>query len=51
LRPRDFKLAERCLGRLATVARQQWRIGDAREPGAGAAGGLVSALRASSVRG
>ena len=40
LRPADFALAERCLGRLAQVARQQFGRNFAKEPGAGAAGGL-----------
>ena len=46
LRPRDFALAERCLGRLARVARQQFGRDFAREPGAGAAGGLGFGLLA-----
>ena len=46
LRPRDFELAERCLGRLARVVRKQFGGDFAREPGAGAAGGLGFGLRA-----
>jgi glycerate kinase len=40
LRPQDFTQAERCLGRLARVVRKQFGRDFAREPGAGAAGGL-----------
>lgn len=40
LRPQDFALAERCLSRLARVVRRQFGRDFAREPGAGAAGGL-----------
>lgn len=43
---RDFALAERCLSRLADVARQQFGRDFAREPGAGAAGGLGFGLMA-----
>ena len=46
LRPPDFALAERCLGRLATVARRQLGCDFARQPGAGAAGGLGFGLLA-----
>jgi len=46
LRPQDFLLAERCLGRLARVVRQQFGHDLAREPGAGAGGGLGFGLRA-----
>ena len=46
LRPQDFRLAERCLGRLARVVRKQFGRDFAREPGAGAAGGLGFGLRA-----
>ncbi len=42
----DFALAERCLGRLARVVKQQFGYDFAREPGAGAAGGLGFGLRA-----
>jgi glycerate kinase len=40
LRPQDFTLAERCLVRLARVVKRQFGRDFAREPGAGAAGGL-----------
>jgi glycerate kinase len=40
LRPEDMKPAEAALRRLATVLKQQHGLGDLREPGAGAAGGL-----------
>ena len=40
LRPADFPRAERCLRRLARVARRQFGRDYARAPGAGAAGGL-----------
>jgi glycerate 2-kinase len=40
LRPEDFKLAEKCLGRLASVLKAQHGIDNARTAGAGAAGGL-----------
>jgi len=46
LGPRDFVPAERCLGRLADVVRRQFGRDFAREPGAGAAGGLGFGLRA-----
>ncbi len=46
LRRQDFKLAERCLGRLARVVRKQFGCDFAREPGAGAAGGLGFGLQA-----
>jgi glycerate kinase len=46
LRPRDYVLAERCLGRLALVVRQQFGGESARAPGAGAAGGLGFGLLA-----
>ena len=45
-RPQDFALAERCLGRLARVAARQFGRDIAREPGAGAAGGLGFGLMA-----
>jgi glycerate kinase len=40
LAQKDFKLAERCLDQLATVATRQLKLDCAEEPGAGAAGGL-----------
>lgn len=40
LRPQDFRKAECCLRRLATVLKQQHGLEAARNPGAGAAGGL-----------
>ena len=40
LRAQDLALAERCLGRLARVLKQQFGRDVAREPGTGAAGGL-----------
>jgi glycerate kinase len=46
LRPRDFALAERCLGRLAWVVRRELGRDFARRPGAGAAGGLGFGLMA-----
>jgi glycerate kinase len=46
LREQDFALAERCLGRLAQVVRQELRHDFARDPGAGAAGGLGFGLMA-----
>jgi glycerate kinase len=46
LRPRDFVRAERCLGRLAKVVKQDFGRDLARTPGAGAAGGLGFGLRA-----
>jgi glycerate kinase len=44
LRPGDFPKAERCLRRMAAVAKSS-RHGGAAEPGAGAAGGLGFGLR------
>ena len=46
LRPQDFGLAERCLGSLARVVQRQFGRNFAREPGAGAAGGLGFGLLA-----
>lgn len=46
LRPKDYALAERCLGRLAQVVRKQCGKEFARVPGAGAAGGLGFGLLA-----
>jgi glycerate kinase len=46
LREQDFARAERCLGQLARVVRQQLGRDYAREPGAGAAGGLGFGLMA-----
>jgi len=46
LRPRDFALAERCLGRLAHVVHRELGRDFARMPGAGAAGGLGFGLMA-----
>ena len=46
LRPQDFALAERCLSRLARVAKAQLGRDFSREPGAGAAGGLGFGLLA-----
>jgi glycerate kinase len=46
LRPRDFALAERCLRRLARVVKRQFGHDFARQPGAGAAGGLGFGLLA-----
>ena len=46
LQPEDFGRAERCLGRLARVVRQHFDHDFAREPGAGAAGGLGFGLLA-----
>jgi glycerate kinase len=46
LRPQDFALAERCLGRLARIVKQQFGRDFARAPGAGAAGGLGFGLLA-----
>ncbi len=45
LRPEDFPLAERCLRRLAKVVSEQLQNSCAKEPGAGAAGGLGFGLR------
>ena len=42
----DFKLAESCLGRLASVMKRQFKHDFAREPGTGAAGGLGFGLLA-----
>jgi glycerate 2-kinase len=46
LRPQDFAPAERCLGRMAQVVKEQFGRDFAREPGAGAAGGLGFGLLA-----
>lgn len=46
LRPADFRKAEACLGQLARVARQTFGRDWARQPGAGAAGGLGFGLAA-----
>jgi glycerate kinase len=46
LRARDFALAERCLGRLARVVKQQCGHDFALQPGSGAAGGLGFGLLA-----
>ena len=46
LRPRDFALAERCLRRLARVVKRQFGHDFARQPGAGATGGLGFGLLA-----
>jgi glycerate kinase len=46
LRPQDFSLADRCVGRLARVVKKQFGHDFAREPGAGAAGGLGFGLLA-----
>ena len=46
LREQDFALAERCLGRMAQVVRRELGRDFAREPGAGAAGGLGFGLMA-----
>lgn len=43
--PKDFPIAEACLGRLAEIAHRQFRRDFAVEPGAGAAGGLGFGLR------
>lgn len=45
LRPQDMKRAESALRRLATVLQKQFGLGDVREPGVGAAGGLGFGLR------
>lgn len=45
LHPEDFKLAEACLKQLARVARLTFGHDFAKEPGAGAAGGLGFGLR------
>jgi glycerate 2-kinase len=46
LRPQDFVLAEKCLARLSVILKAQHKIGDAKKPGAGAAGGLGYGLTA-----
>lgn len=46
LRPEDMSGAEKALRKLAEVLRQQGLRGDARQPGAGAAGGLGFGLHA-----
>jgi glycerate kinase len=46
LRPPDYAVAERCLGRLARVVEQQLGRDFARVPGAGAAGGLGFGMQA-----
>jgi glycerate 2-kinase len=46
LRPRDLALAERCLSQLARIVRRQFGDDFAREPGAGAGGGLGFGLQA-----
>jgi glycerate kinase len=46
LRPQDFALAEKCLGRLASVLQKQHGIHRAKTAGAGAAGGLGFGLMA-----
>jgi glycerate kinase len=46
LRPQDFALTERCLGRLARVVRQQFGFDLAKQPGTGSAGGLGFGLQA-----
>jgi glycerate 2-kinase len=46
MRPQDFKLAEQFLGRLARIVKEQLGHDIAREPGAGAAGGLGFGLLA-----
>lgn len=46
LRSADMKPAEAALRRLATVLKREHNVGDIREPGAGAAGGLGFGLRA-----
>jgi len=46
IRPADFELAERCLGRLANVLKRQFGRDCARAPGTGAAGGLGFGLLA-----
>ena len=45
LRPEDFDFAERCLGQLANMLQRELHLDHAREPGAGAAGGLGFGLR------
>jgi len=46
LRPQDFKLAEKCLSRLAAVLKKQHGIDCAEDAGTGAAGGLGFGLMA-----
>jgi glycerate kinase len=46
LRPDDFDLAERCLGKLANVMAREFKRDFAQVPGAGAAGGLGFGLLA-----
>jgi glycerate kinase len=46
LRPRDFARAEKCLGRLTAVLKEQHGIDGAKTAGAGAAGGLGFGLMA-----
>ena len=46
IRPGDFKLAERCLIRLASAMKRQFKYDFARVPGTGAAGGLGFGLLA-----
>lgn len=46
LRPADMRPAEAALRRLAAVLKRQLGLGDIREPGTGAAGGLGFGLRA-----
>ena len=46
LLPRDMKPAEVALRKLAAVLKKQFGLGDIREPGVGAAGGLGFGLRA-----
>ncbi len=46
LKEEDFMFAERCLGRLAEVARRELRADLASQPGSGAAGGLGFGLLA-----
>jgi glycerate kinase len=45
IRPDEFEFAERCLGQLAEIVRQELDLDDGQEPGAGAAGGLGFGLR------
>ena len=45
LRPEDFPIAERCLGRLVDVVRADLNLDCGEEPGTGAAGGLGYGLR------
>ena len=46
LRPEDFKVAERCLRRLATVVSEEFGVNFEKLPGSGAAGGLGFGLAA-----